>query len=127
MVDTAISIPSFQYLIQPSEMVHLEPHTYNDTTALRRVLKDLDKHNKRVKKGTPATRLTDVQRELEEIRGRVETAKAGGGGVFLAIDFESWEKDHSIVTEWGYAGCRWVPNHDGTGALEQINEEAHLM
>ena len=33
MVDTAISIPSFQYLIQPSEMVHLEPHTYNDTTA----------------------------------------------------------------------------------------------
>ncbi|KAL7417308.1 hypothetical protein BDY24DRAFT_377438 [Mrakia frigida] len=127
MVDVLISLPSFAYLIHADEMKAVEPIILRDQLSLRRVLRDLDKSNKRIKKGTPESRMTDVQRELEEIRGRWDTAKKGGGGVFLAVDFESWEMDHSIVTEWGYAGVRWVPMKDGSGGVEEMREEGHLI
>lgn len=36
-------------------------------------------------------------------------------GTWIAIDFEAWEYDHKVLTEFGYSLVRW---EDGTEASE---------
>ena len=40
--------------------------------------------------------------------------------VFLAIDIESWEMEHSLITEFGYSAIHW----DGEA---QVTEDGHWI
>ena len=42
-------------------------------------------------------------------------------GVFCAVDFEAWERDHKLITEFGWSLIRW--NADGS----PYEEDGHLL
>ncbi|KXN89673.1 hypothetical protein AN958_05540 [Leucoagaricus sp. SymC.cos] len=101
LTKTLLPIPYSDCLILPSELKHITAHSYSDGGELRGAVKNLDKHNKRLKGSNPAllSRRHTFQRTRELI-----TAK---NGTWLAIDFEGWERDHTVITEMGYSILKW--------------------
>jgi len=41
-------------------------------------------------------------------------------GAWLAIDFEAWDRDHTVLLEFGYSSVQW---HDG----QKIEDKGHLI
>lgn len=41
-------------------------------------------------------------------------------GAWLAIDFEAWDRDHSVLLEFGYSSVQW---RDG----QKIEDKGHLI
>ena len=41
-------------------------------------------------------------------------------GAWLAIDFEAWDRDHTVLLEFGYSSVQWC---DG----EKIEDNGHLI
>ena len=39
---------------------------------------------------------------------RIRTFWADKVGVWLAIDFEAWEMEHTLLTEFGWSALSWV-------------------
>lgn len=115
---TLLPIPYSDCMILPSELKHVTAHAYPDGGALRGAvkvssltphqiayllyaLKNLDKHNKRLKGSNPA--LIARRYAFQRVRELV-SAKSG---TWLAIDFEGWERDHTVITEMGYSVLKW--------------------
>ena len=74
----------------------------------------IEKNNKRLKGSNP---LLTHRRHLFE---RVRTFWAENRGVWCALDFESWERDHTVLTEFGWSLLGWK---DGT----KVEECGHLI
>lgn len=76
----------------------------------------MDKHNKRLKGSNPAllSRRHTFQRARELV--------AAKSGTWCAIDFEGWERDHTVITEMGYSILRWDRD---TG--EEVREDGHWI
>jgi hypothetical protein len=70
---------------------------------LKSALKTITKNNKRLKYGTDDL-IGDLRRTFERVRG----VWAEKRGTWCAIDFEGWEMDHTVITEFGYYMVRWV-------------------
>ncbi|KAF5363340.1 hypothetical protein D9756_000462 [Leucocoprinus leucothites] len=96
-----LPLPYSDCLILPSELKHVTAHAYLDGGALRGAVKNLDKHNKRLKGSNPA--LLSRRHAFQRVRELV-SAKSG---TWLAIDFEAWERDHTVITEMGYSILKW--------------------
>jgi len=75
--------------------------TYQTGYALRSAVKKIDKNNKRLKGSNPS--LTSRREAFE----RVRTLWAARSGTWCAIDFEQWERDHTIITEFGCSQIHW--------------------
>ncbi|TFY50932.1 hypothetical protein EVJ58_g10826 [Rhodofomes roseus] len=101
-----IPIPSSDYLIQSSDLTNCSPSVYNDAAALKKAIKTIEKNNKRIK-GAPSL-LTNRRINFEKIR----TIWAAKVGTWLAIDFEAWDRDHSLLTEYGWSLVRWEGEGD---------------
>ncbi|KAI0732947.1 hypothetical protein C8Q72DRAFT_73998 [Fomitopsis betulina] len=113
-----IPIPSSDYLIRSSDLMNCSPSVYNDPAVLKKAIKTIDKNNKRIK-GAPSL-LTNRRNNFEKIR----TIWAAKVGTWLAIDFEAWDRDHSIITEYGWSLVRW----EGTGDdKREVTEDGHLI
>src|SRR4051812_46776255 len=87
--------------------------------ALTDPMQVIDKNNKRLKGSKPTLTLT---RHLFE---RVRAFWAEKKGIWCAVDFEAWELDHEVLTEFGWSSVRW--NADGSTTEEAghlINEAA---
>lgn len=133
-----IPIPSSDYLIRSSDLMNCSPSVYNDPAVLKKAIKvssrrkrqrarrgarltnrqTIDKNNKRLK-GAPSL-LTNRRNNFEKIR----TIWAAKVGTWLAIDFEAWDRDHSIITEYGWSLVRW----EGAGDdKREVTEDGHLI
>lgn len=75
---------------------------------------DIDKSNKRLKGSDNS--LTALRLSFE----RVRTLWAGKVGTWLAIDIEEWERDHTVLTEFGWSLVRW-------DAGEMVEEMGHWI
>ena len=68
-------------------------------------VQDIEKRNKKLKGSEPLLQLRRLN--FERVRS-LWTAKKG---TWLAVDFEDWEYDHTVVLEFGFSYVRW----DGEG------------
>jgi hypothetical protein len=80
-------------------------------------LQDITKNNKRLK-GTDKA-LLSLRRTFE----RVRTCWSERKGVWLAIDFEAWEMDHTLMTEYGWSLVTWEDGEEKTENGHCIVEE----
>ncbi|QRW02239.1 hypothetical protein RhiLY_01236 [Ceratobasidium sp. AG-Ba] len=125
LTDEPLPIPTPYYLLTPSDLRGPpSPVTYNTIAELRNALKDVGKHNKRVKTFAGDIALGEMRTVFE----RVRTVWGEKCGVWIAIDFEGWERDHTMITEFGWSLIRWEEKEDvkeGEDKFEEIREEGH--
>ena len=125
-----IPLPYSDCLLTESDLRTVTPITYATGGLLKQALKvsayiytsvqlvtvfqTIEKNNKRLKGSNP---LLTHRRHLFE---RVRTFWAEKRGVWCAVDFESWERDHTVLTEFGWSLLGWK---DGT----KVEECGHLI
>lgn len=84
----------------------------------------MGKHNKRVKTFAGDFELGSLRTEFE----RVRSVWGERRGVWMALDFEGWERDHTVITEFGWSVVRWDKEEeavDGEVKLKEVREEGH--
>jgi hypothetical protein len=128
-----LPLPSTHYLLTLADLRGLpSPVTYKTVAELRNALKDVGKHNKRVKTFAGDFALGALRTEFERVRAVWGERR----GVWMAIDFEGWEREHTMITEFGWSVVRWEPEEASTDAevkeektdevaLKEIREEGH--
>ncbi|KAH9899896.1 hypothetical protein C8Q73DRAFT_681374 [Cubamyces lactineus] len=114
LTEQPIPIPSSEYLILPSDLVSCSPDVYSDPAVLKRAIKNIDKNNKRLR-GT-GTLLASRRFAFEKAR----TLWAAKLGTWCAVDFEAWDMDHTLLTEFGWSLASWKD-----GVL--VRENGHLI
>ncbi|KAF8076494.1 hypothetical protein FPV67DRAFT_1618269 [Lyophyllum atratum] len=109
-----IPLPYSDCLLTESNLRGVSPVVYPDGGSLRGAIKKIDKNNKRLKGSNP---MLTSRRELFE---RVRSFWMEKKGVWCALDFEAWELDHTVITEFGWSLFGW---RDG----EEVQESGHLI
>lgn len=74
----------------------------------------IDKNNRKLK-GTDSA--LNARRLMFE---RIRSLWSEQHGVWCAVDFEAWDMDHRVITEFGWSAVRWV---DG----EPVEDMGHLI
>ncbi len=133
LAEELIPLPGGDWLIQQNDMLSCSPAVYNDPAVLKKAIKvgvnssrvkcathlfipvaqTIDKNNKRLKGSEPL--LTSRRLGFERVRA-YWAAKAG---TWIAIDIEAWDRDHTVLTEFGWSLIRWENG-------EEISEAGHL-
>ncbi|KAG8723698.1 hypothetical protein FRC09_002143 [Ceratobasidium sp. 395] len=126
LTSAPLPVPSAYYLLAPSDLRGPpSPVTYKTVSELRSALKDVGKHNKRVKTFAGDVALGEMRTVFE----RVRTVWGERRGVWMAIDFEGWERDHTMITEFGWALVRWEEVEgevkEGEEKFKEVCEEGH--
>ena len=62
--------------------------------------------------------------ELETLRHVYETATREGGASFLALDVEFWERDHEVLTEFGWSLVEFVKHQNGQVSAKREDQHA---
>jgi len=115
LTKTIVPLPYSDCLLTESNLKHRPlPRVYPDGGSLRSAIKEIDRSNKRLKGANP---LLGFQRHAFD---RVRTLWAEKKGVWCALDFESWERDHTILTEFGWSYVGWK---NGT----RVENRGHLI
>ena len=133
-----IPIPSSEYLIKNSDLAASSPAIYNCADVLKKAVRvrankkfwptllttesgffalkqqKLEKANKRLKGSNG--RLTNRRLTFE----RVRTFWGQKTGTWMAVDFEAWEMDHNMVTEFGWSLVTWENG-------QEVRDKAHLI
>ncbi|CED85340.1 Ribonuclease H-like domain [Phaffia rhodozyma] len=129
---TPVSLPPVEMFLHDDSFKSITPTIICTTQDFRKIRKSNEKHNKAARKGrTPGSPGETLGkqfplRELQAARDSWAWAEKGVGA-FLSIDFESYEFDHSKVTEWGWAGSRFIPRTDETSSFAEKIESGHLI
>ncbi|KAJ3538717.1 hypothetical protein NM688_g6478 [Phlebia brevispora] len=119
-----IPIPGGDYLIQSADLEASSPVVYNNAEKLKRAVKDLDKQNKRLKNVTDTLGLRRIVFE------RARTLWTEKTGTWLSMDFEAWEWDHKLLTEFGWSLVRWeggVEVSESGQCGTEVSENGHLI
>ncbi|KAH7887666.1 hypothetical protein F5I97DRAFT_1861958, partial [Phlebopus sp. FC_14] len=114
LTKSLIPLPYSDCLLTESSLRHVSPVHFSSKEELRRALKQIDKNNKRLKGVDP---MLNARRDIFE---RVRTFWAQKQGAWCALDFEAWDRDHTVLTEFGWSVVRW----DGEN---QIEDQGHLI
>ncbi|EMD40754.1 hypothetical protein CERSUDRAFT_111333 [Gelatoporia subvermispora B] len=109
----SIPIPSSDVLLQAGDFMTCSTVVYNNPDTLKRAVKTIDKNNRKLKN---ATLLTARRLAFEKIR----TLWAARAGTWMALDFEAWDHDHTLLTEFGWSLVRF---EGGT----ELAESGHLV
>ncbi|KZT12480.1 uncharacterized protein LAESUDRAFT_718741 [Laetiporus sulphureus 93-53] len=117
LTDSLIPLPASDWMIRPSELANCSPCVYREASVLKKAIKTIDKNNKKLK--FAPSLLTNRRLNFERIR----TFWAERVGTWCAMDFEAWERDHHVLTEFGWSLVRWEGNED---EQNEITEEGHL-
>ncbi|EJD53596.1 hypothetical protein AURDEDRAFT_141640 [Auricularia subglabra TFB-10046 SS5] len=104
-----LPLPNSHYLMPLSAFESVSPEIYTSSGQLKNAQKDIQKNNKKVKGAD--TGLTAGRKQFERVRDCYLAAK----GTWIALDFEGWERDHEVITEFGYTKLTWV---DGKPVIE---------
>ncbi|KAF8591516.1 hypothetical protein K439DRAFT_1650751 [Ramaria rubella] len=115
--ESLLPLPSSHYLLTETSLKTASPVTYKTGAELKAAVKDIAKNNKRLK-GTDKA-LLSIRDAFEQVR----TCWSARKGVWLAIDFEAWEMDHKLVTEYGWSLTRWQDDEEKTEVGHCIVEE----
>ncbi|KAJ7904609.1 hypothetical protein B0H14DRAFT_2663635 [Mycena olivaceomarginata] len=115
-----IPLPYSECLLTSAEFSNVSPVTYKDGGSLRSALKKIGKNNKRLKNSNP---ILLSRRDAFE---RVRKYWAAKTGTWCALDFEDWEKDHTVITEFGYRSIHW-DNGDEVEDAGHLTVKEHEM
>jgi len=96
-----LPMPNSHYLMPASSFESVSPCIYKAGVDLKNAQKTIQKNNKRLK-GTDQS-LVALRKTFECVRGY----HADKRGVWCAIDFESWEMEHAMLTEFGWSMLTW--------------------
>lgn len=103
-------------------MLSCSPSMYKDASTLKRAIKLIEKNNKRLKGTEPM--LAARRLGFEKVR----TYWGDKKGTWLAVDFEAWDRDHTVLTEFGWSLVKWEKKNKGEGvAVEGVEERGHLI
>ncbi|KAF9055425.1 hypothetical protein BDZ89DRAFT_1056015 [Hymenopellis radicata] len=111
---TRVPLPYSNCLLLPSELKAVSPVYFKTGGELRNANKEIEKNNKRLKNSNSS--LTARRDTFERVRNLYSQKKSS----WVAIDFEEWEYDHTVITELGVSALHWE------GSAEVI-EDAHYM
>ncbi|KAI0068534.1 hypothetical protein BV25DRAFT_1791899 [Artomyces pyxidatus] len=109
-----IPLPYSDCLLTKSSLQNWSPVIYKTGGELRSANKVIEKNNRRLK-GTD-TALAARRLAFE----RVRALWAEKQGVWCSLDFEAWDLDHKVLTEFGWSLARW---EDG----KEVEEMGHLI
>lgn len=114
-----IPLPGSAYLLTDSSLKNTYPITFHTMADLKNALKDLTKNNKRLK-GTDKTLL--AYRDMFTLTRKYWQECSG---TWLVIDIETWEMDHTVITEYGFCQVTW---ERGPGEEKRkIMEDGHFI
>ncbi|KIK92712.1 hypothetical protein PAXRUDRAFT_13075 [Paxillus rubicundulus Ve08.2h10] len=108
-----IPLPYSDCLLTESSLRHVSPVQFQTKEELRKALKQIEKNNRRLKGVDPTL---NTRRDIFE---RVRSFWSRKQGVWCALDFEAWDRDHTLLTEFGWSIVRWEDE-------QQIEERGHL-
>ncbi|KAI9508951.1 hypothetical protein F5148DRAFT_1191684 [Russula earlei] len=109
-----IPLPYSDCLLTSSRLQNHSPVIYKTGSELRSALKMIDKNNRKLKgsdSGLNARRLM-----FERVRSLWSEQR----GVWCAVDFEAWDMDHHVITEFGWSSVRWIEG-------EPVEDMGHLI
>ncbi|KAJ3512539.1 hypothetical protein NLJ89_g3465 [Agrocybe chaxingu] len=109
-----IPLPYSDCMLTEANLRTVSPVVYESGSALHDALKLIEKNNRRLKGSNP--RLTSRRHLFERVRAFWAQKK----GVWCAVDFEAWERDHTVLTEFGWSLTYWK---DGS----QVQKDGHLI
>jgi hypothetical protein len=109
-----IPLPYSDCLLTSSRLQNHSPVIFKTGGDLRQSLKMIDKNNRKLK-GTDSN--LNARRLMFE---RVRALWSEQRGVWCAVDFEAWDLDHRVITEFGWSMVSW---HDG----EPVEDMGHLI
>ncbi|KAK0191075.1 hypothetical protein F5146DRAFT_1103253 [Armillaria mellea] len=107
-------LPYSNCLLMKADLQTVSPAIYETGGALKLAHKSMDKFNKKLKGSNPLL----MSRRLAFERVRAFWAK--NKGVWCAIDFEGWEREHTMITEFGWSTIRWENG-------EEVADQGHLQ
>lgn len=110
-----IPLPASDWMILRDDMASLSPEIFSSAEHLKKTIKTIEKNNKRLK-GSGNALLTARRLKFE----RVRELWAQKAGTWLAIDIEAWERQHTVLTEFGWSRIRWVNG-------ELVADKAHWI
>ncbi|TFK43450.1 hypothetical protein BDQ12DRAFT_675007 [Crucibulum laeve] len=96
-----IPLPYSDCLLTESNLRSVSPVVYRDGSALHDANKQIDKNNKRLKGSNPTLK------HRRHIFERVRSFWSEKKGVWCSMDFEAWELDHTLITEFGWSLVGW--------------------
>ncbi|KAF9485268.1 hypothetical protein BDN70DRAFT_871278 [Pholiota conissans] len=114
LTKNVVPLPYSDCLLTGANLKTVSTVVYSDGGSVRNAIKVIDKNNKRLKGSNPEVR---HKRHVFEVVRNLWAAK---GGVWCALDFESWELEHSVMTEFGWSLVGW---RDG----QKIEECGHII
>lgn len=109
-LDRKLLTPDKKKLVHHSEFSTIEPITFGSVEALNAK-----------REGAVLTHNVDVFRQNKLT---VAEYMRDGKGAVLSIDIESWEMDHSIILEIGWAWLQWKKTEDGQ--IQELGDCQHL-
>ncbi|KAI0307159.1 hypothetical protein B0F90DRAFT_531079 [Multifurca ochricompacta] len=109
-----IPLPYTDCLLTSSRLQNHSPVVYKTGGELRNALKMIDKNNRKLK-GTDSN--LNARRLMFE---RVRSLWSEQRGVWCSVDFEAWDLDHHVITEFGWSAIRWVEG-------QAIEDMGHLI
>ncbi|KIJ56794.1 hypothetical protein M422DRAFT_72928 [Sphaerobolus stellatus SS14] len=101
MTESLLPLPASSYLLTSSTLKTVSPIIMKTGAEMKQALKDIGKNNKRLK-GTDKILLT--YRDMFE---QARTCWLQRKGTWLAVDFEGWEYEHNLITEYGWSAMTW--------------------
>jgi len=110
-----VPLPYSDCLLRDQDLRGVSPQTFKTGGDLKFALKKLDKINKRLHKSNDPP-LTFRRSCFENSRSLWQ----GKVGFWCAVDFESWERDHTLITEFGWSMVHWEGGNE-------VVEEGHLI
>lgn len=109
-----VPLPYSNCLLTDANLKTVSEVIYPDGGSLRQAIKVIEKNNKRLKGSNPL--VTHRRHIFERVRSFWREKK----GVWCALDFEAWERDHTVLTEFGWSFVAW---ENGS----EVEEHGHLI
>ncbi|KAK0242647.1 hypothetical protein EDD85DRAFT_297073 [Armillaria nabsnona] len=114
LTENLIPLPYSNCLLMKADLQTVSPAIYETGGDLKLASKNMEKFNKKLKGSNPLLMSRRLAFE------RVRTFWAKKKGVWCAIDFEGWEMEHTMITEFGWSIIRWENG-------EEVADHGHLQ
>ncbi|KAF5390616.1 hypothetical protein D9757_002705 [Collybiopsis confluens] len=115
LTESLAPLPHSNCLLRDQDLRGVCPQVFKTGGDLKIASKQIGKNNKSIKKSNDPP-LTFRRNTFERVRSLWQ----GKVGVWCAVDFEAWELDHRLITEFGWSLIRW---EDG----KEVQQEGHLI
>lgn len=119
LMDHLLPLPHSDNLLTKDMLRSVAPVIIKTGAEMKQQQKKIDKLNKRLR-GAVDEKLAAIRQIFERVRAAYGTCK----GTWIAADFEAWERDHTVITEFGFAELKWSPVSDTQEFLVDGNPQS---